>query len=190
MNILVVDNKSKYLWDIINHLRKTKNIVVRVDPLKFDLKKLKKERIHGVIISGGSDEFWEEKSGFSSRIIEKFKDEPLLGICLGHEFLVEHYGGAIYKMHLKSEGMIYVNIIQENVLTQDRKRIRVFKAHGNAVAFLPECLKELGYSKDCETEIIKHKKRLHFGVQFHPEKGEDGYFILDNFLNTCKQMMR
>jgi len=187
MRILVVENGSKYFSDIIKFLKKRKIIITRVNPLICDHRKINPKEYEGVILSGGADMFSRERFGFNNKVIKKFKDKPLLGVCLGHQFLVQSYGGAIYRMDLKSYGMINVTILRDNRLIKGRKRIRVFKGHHNAAAFLPDCMDQLAYSTDCETEMIEHKKRPHFGVQFHPEKGGDGHLVLNNFLRLCER---
>jgi len=185
--IMVVDNRSKHFTDIVNFLRKKKIITIRVDPLKFNLKRLKAENIDGVIISGGSLSFIQKKRDFNFSVIRLFKDKPILGICLGHEFLAEFYKSALYRMRWRAQGLSYIYIRRDNDLIQEKKRILVYKGHSLAVGILPDCMKQLAWSSDCEDEMIEHKTRPHFGVQFHPEMSSDGRLILENFLNLCRK---
>jgi len=183
---MIVDNESRHLFDLIKFLRSRKIITVRVDPLKFNLKRLITKNIDGVILSGGVAKFVDNKRNFNFSVIRLFKDKPIIGICLGNEFLIEYYKGALYKMRWRSQGYSYIHIIKNNKLIKGKKRILVYKGHSYAAGILPYCFEQLAWSTDCENEIIEHKKRLHFGVQFHPEMNSSGYEILDNFLKICR----
>jgi len=183
--ILLVDNGSKHLNDIINFLRKKNALIVKVDPLKFNLRKLKREVINGVILSGGNTLRFFQKKEFNFSVIRLFRKKPLLGICLGHEFLIDFYGGGLYKMDWRAQGLSYIHITKDNSLIRGRRNLLVYKGHSYAAGILPDCFEQLAWSTDCENEMIEHRKYPHFGVQFHPEKTKDGHIILSNFLKLC-----
>ena len=184
--ILLVDNGSKHTNDIINFLRSRKKIIVRVDPYKFNLKRLNGEKIDGVILTGGSTKFIEKKRDFNFSIIRLFKRKPILGICLGHEFLIEYYKGAVYKMKLRAQGYSYINLRRDNKLVKGKEKIYVYKGHSFAAGILPDSFDQLAWSSDCENEMIEHRVYPHYGVQFHPEMNSVGHKILDNFLKLCR----
>jgi len=186
--ILLVDNGSKHTQDIINFLRSRKKIIVRIDPYKFDLKRLKAEKIDGVILTGGSTRFIKNKRDFNFSVIRLFRRKPILGICLGNEFLIEYYKGGLYKMNLRAQGYSYINLRRDNKLVKGKKRLYVYKGHSFAVGILPDSLKQLAWSSDCENEMIEHKVYSHYGVQFHPEMNPTGHEILDNFLKICEKV--
>lgn len=184
--ILVVDNGSRHLFDIIKFLKSRKIITVRVDPFKFNLKRLKSSKIDGAILTGGSTRFAKDKRNFNFSTIRLFKNKPIIGICLGNEFLLEYYKGVLYRMKWRAQGYSYIHVTKNNKLIKGKKRISVYKGHSYAVGILPDCLEQLAWSTDCENEMIEHKKRPHYGVQFHPEMNPAGHEILDNFLKLCR----
>lgn len=185
--ILLVDNGSKHSNEIIDFLRSRNTLIVRVDPFKFNLRKLKTENIDGVILTGGGTKFIEDKRKFNFSVIRVFKSKPILGICLGHEFLIEYYKGGLYEMNKRAQGYSYIYIRKDNKLVKGKKRLYVYKGHSFAVGILPDCFEQLAWSSDCENEIVEHKVYLHYGVQFHPEMNPHEHEILDNFLNLCKK---
>lgn len=184
--IMVVDNGSRHLFDIIKFLKSRKIITVRVNPFKFNLKRLKSSKIDGVILTGGSTRFAKDKRNFNFSVIRLFKNKPIIGICLGNEFLLEYYKGILYRMKWRAQGYSYIYITKNNKLIKGKKTISVYKGHSYAVGILPDCFEQLAWSTDCENEMIEHKKRPHYGVQFHPEMNSAGHEILDNFLKLCR----
>lgn len=185
--ILLVDNGSKHSAELINFLRNRKVIIMRVDPYKFDLKKLDKDKIGGIILTGGDTNFIEKKRNFNFSVIRLFRDKPILGICLGHEFIIEYYQGSLYKMNWRAQGYSYINVRRNNDLISGKKKLYVYKGHNFAAGILPDYFEQLAWSSDCENEMIENKLHPHYGVQFHPEMNSVGHEVLDNFLRICKK---
>jgi len=183
----LVDNGSKHTAELIDFLRSRKVIIVRLDPYKFNLKRLNREEIDGIILTGGSTRFIEKKRDFNFSIIRLFKSKPILGICLGHEFLIEYYKGKLYEMNKRAQGYSYIYIMRDNELIKGKNRLYVYKGHSFAAGILPDCFEQLAWSSDCENEMIEHKVYPQYGVQFHPEMNSTGHEILDNFLKICKK---
>ncbi|NCN39007.1 MAG: hypothetical protein GW914_01340 [Candidatus Aenigmarchaeota archaeon] len=188
LNILVVDNKSKHYQEIEDYLRKKGATIIKADPLKADIKKINFDIVDGAILTGGNDFLIEKKRKFNYNVIRFLNNKPILGICYGHEFLIEYYKGHLYHMKWRSQGFSYVQIIKSNSLVEKGK-LSVYKGHSYATGILPEDLEDLAHSSDCEYEMIQHKSHPHFGVQFHPEMTKDGKIIFDNFLNLCRKRM-
>ena len=60
-----------------------------MDPLKCDVKKINFSIIDGAILTGGNDIGIKKKRKFNFNVIRFLVNKPLLGICYGHEFLIE-----------------------------------------------------------------------------------------------------
>ena len=184
LNILLVDNKSKHYKEIVDYLRSKKVTIVKVDPLKADLKKINFNLIDGAILTGGNDTEIQKKRNFNYKVIRLMKNRPVLGICYGHEFLIEYYNGHLFKMDWRSQGNHYIRVIKNNLLISKGKFL-VYKGHSFAGGILSNCFEKLADSNDCENEMLRHKTKPHFGVQFHPEMTKSGKIIFDNFLKLC-----
>jgi len=114
-------------------------------------------------------------------------DLPILGICLGHQALVEHHGGALevdptpvhgkaHPVHHDGEG-----ILQGLPCPFLAGRYHSLRASRGG---LPADLQLTAWTEDGHVMAIQHKVRPHFGLQFHPESilTPQGNRILSRFL--------
>lgn len=117
-----------------------------------------------------------------------YKDYPMLGICLGHQAMIEVFGGKVTYaksiMHGKSST---VDIDHSDPLFQGLDdKITVARYHSLAgdENNWPECLKIISRSDDGEILAIHHKEYPIYGLQFHPESvlTPDGTQIMKNLL--------
>ncbi|WP_219904645.1 type 1 glutamine amidotransferase [Stenomitos frigidus] len=94
---------------------------------------------------------------------------PFLGICFGMQFLAYTYGAEILRQY-EEIGPVKVNLkVKHSFFGFLPKQIEANAAHFESVINLPKQFLNLGYSQDCPVQIISHKSKLLFGVQFHPE---------------------
>ncbi|MCL5877960.1 MAG: gamma-glutamyl-gamma-aminobutyrate hydrolase family protein [Candidatus Bathyarchaeota archaeon] len=128
---------------------------------------------------------------------------PLLGICFGHQLLCSAFGAktATLKQPVIDK-FEQVNIIQTgDILSRFRRGQTVPLAEYHNDYVLKDSLEGAGFnlladSASCEVEAVKHKSKLFFGVQFHPERitigsetHPEGHRILDNFYaNNVKRL--
>jgi GMP synthase-like glutamine amidotransferase len=164
------------------------------------------EDIAAVVISGSdariTNEVEKTKFGGVTDLIRNC-NVPLLGVCFGHQLLCEAFGA---KTAALKEPILHkfeqVNIIQTgDILSRFRRGQPVPLAQYHYDYVLKESLDDAGFilladSPTCDVEAVKHKDKLFFGVQFHPEcitiGGEthlEGHRILDNFYcNNVKRL--
>ncbi len=62
-------------------------------------------------------------------------------------------------------------------------KITVTESHRYEISQLGTELHNLGGSKSCKYEIVKHNSLNIFGTQFHPEMSNDGQSIIQAFLS-------
>ncbi|MCW4029915.1 MAG: gamma-glutamyl-gamma-aminobutyrate hydrolase family protein [Candidatus Bathyarchaeota archaeon] len=164
------------------------------------------EGIGAVVISGSEAHINkpEDKAKFDGvmHLIQNCS-VPLLGICFGHQLLCSTFGA---KTGTLTQPVIdkfeQVNVIQTgDILSRFRRGQTVPLAQNHNDYVLKDSLDSAGLnlladSASCEVEAVKHKNRLFFGVQFHPERvtinGEthlEGHKIIDNFYaNNVKRL--
>ena len=134
-----------------------------------------------------------DDAGVSLAMIEAFAmDTPVLGVCLGHQSIVQHFGGQIVAaaslMHGKTS---IVHHDGQGVYRGVSNPFEVGRYHSLAAnrERLPADL--IVTSRTAEGEImgVRHKTLDVEGVQFHPESvlTPEGPKLLENFLYGTRQ---
>lgn len=94
---------------------------------------------------------------------------PVLGICLGHQAIVEHYGGRVGRakqvMHGKASLLQHEN---NGVFSDLPNPLPIARYHSLVALNLPKCLQPLA-SIDDQVMAIWHAQDRMMGFQFHPE---------------------
>ena len=116
---------------------------------------------------------------------------PTLGVCLGHQAIVETYGGEVGRAQALLHG-------KASVLEHDRHGIfsglpaavEVGRYHSLAATRVPDVLEVTARTPDGEVMGVRHRTLPVEGVQFHPESvlTPEGPRMLENFLksSTCQ----
>lgn len=178
MKILIINNDTSFLKELVEKLKGFEYKVINFK----DFKEKDAEEFTHIILTGGNEKldfnlFAEEK-----KLIQNLK-KPIFGICFGHQLIVKIFGGEPVKLNFKKKGSFDVNLIKEDNLFEGLKeKINVYFSNLYYMKDIGKELVVLGKS-DSGTEIIKHKDKKLYGVQFHPEVGsQDGEKIIKNFL--------
>ena len=116
--------------------------------------------------------------------------KPILGVCLGHQALAEHFGGALalakIPMHGKSSKIQRLN--DSKILNDIPESFEVGRYHSWIAELpLPESLK-ITASFENEIMAFEHRELPVFGVQFHPESilTPEGRTMIQNYVNVVK----
>jgi GMP synthase-like glutamine amidotransferase len=162
--------------------------------------------ISAVVISGSEARINKPEDKAKYEGVAKFIQNckvPLLGICFGHQLLCSTFGA---KTGTLKQPVIdkfeQVKIIQTgDILARFRmgQTIPFAEYHNDYVlkdGLDVASFKLLADSASCEVEAVKHKDKLFFGVQFHPERitigseiHPEGHKIFDNFYcNNVKRL--
>jgi anthranilate synthase component 2 len=112
---------------------------------------------------------------------------PILGVCLGHQALGQHFGGRIHRAPRPVHGK--ASTIRHDGRGVFRDLPSPFQAaryHSLAVdaASLPRCLMATAWAEDGVVMGIRHRSLAVEGIQFHPESilSEHGLALLATWL--------
>lgn len=181
MRIVLVDNGSKY----INNLSK---FLTSLGQLKVvtDIHKLAAEDFDILVLSGGHHDYiTENPNAYLEEIqfISKTK-KPIIGICLGAEVVAYTYGATLVKNDIYQKGLTNIKVISDSHIFNNKKSFYVYENHIVAIKELSTNLIGLATSEN-GYEVVKHKNKPVYCLQFHPEMFEDktyGDEILKNII--------
>ena len=186
--ILIIDNVDSFVHNLARYVREAgvATRVVRNDEMTVEqclsLKPI------GVIISPGPKA--PVDAGISmDLIVDLPRTMPLLGVCLGHQCLIEAFGGSTHRAKAPLHGEASdVRHNGEGIFENIPSPMRGGRYHSLSSTLLSNSLlEETAWSPEGEVMGVAHKTRPWFGVQFHPESvlTPDGRMIIENFLRYC-----
>jgi anthranilate synthase/aminodeoxychorismate synthase-like glutamine amidotransferase len=184
--MLLIDNYDSFTYNLVQAFRAqgAEVMVHRNDMISVD-EALETEPTHLVISPGPGR---PEGAGNSLAMIETFAGQvPILGVCLGHQCVVAHFGGSIVRadrlMHGKTSEVSHdSNTLFEN-LPQPFQAGRYHSLCAQADK-LPEVLEVSAKTGRGEIMGVRHRSLKIEGVQFHPESvlTPDGEILMNNFM--------
>jgi anthranilate synthase/aminodeoxychorismate synthase-like glutamine amidotransferase len=184
--ILLIDNYDSFTYNLVQaFLVLGAEVVVRRND-ETDLEQAKALDPTHLVISPGPGR--PENAGLSLQMIEAFAGEiPVLGVCLGHQSIVQHFGGEIVAARSLMHG-------KTSLIEHDNKGLfaglpNPFEAgryHSLAAeqSSVPDELIVTAKTGEGEIMGVRHRTLNVVGVQFHPESvlTPDGPALLGNFL--------
>ena len=110
-------------------------------------------------------------AGVSVELVRRLGERvPTLGVCLGHQAIVEAFGGEIGAARELVHGKAcMVRHDGRGVFAGLPAEIEVGRYHSLAAASVPDVLEVSATSEDGEIMAVRHRELPIQGVQFHPE---------------------
>jgi len=144
----------------------------------------------GIVISPGPCD--PERAGICLDLIGEAKGKlPIMGVCLGHQCIGEHFGGTVLRAPVPMHGKLsQISHTGKGIFEGVPTPFPATRYHSLMVerGDMPNCLEITAESEDGVIQGLAHKTLPIFGVQFHPESiaSENGHKILENFLNLSR----
>ena len=184
--IAVVDNGGQWThkeYRVLNYLGCRAEIVSNVTPIA------ELERFKALVLSGGAPriETESEALGLTSEYID-IEKWPILGICVGHQYMANHFGGKAGPAVIPEFGSSLVTLIDKWwILDKFPDEFNVWESHNDEVHVMPQGFRLMASSDDCQIQVIQHESLPYAGVQYHPEveHTEYGSELFENFLNKA-----
>ena len=187
---LLIDNYDSFTFNIAQALGALGEDVHVVRNDRIDVRGAQELNPDTIIISPGPGR--PDDAGISKALIANFAERvPILGICLGHQCIVEVFGGEVVRarrvMHGKVSSVyhdgrtIYDGL--SNPFSATRYHSLIAEERG-----LTDLLEISAYTSEGEVMGVRLKGRPVEGVQFHPESilTPEGPRLLSNFLEMAK----
>jgi anthranilate synthase/aminodeoxychorismate synthase-like glutamine amidotransferase len=184
MRILVLDNYDSFTWNIV-HLFEERGAEVHVhrnDSITVEeAAALRPDRL---VVSPGPGR--PEDAGLSLELIRALgPDMRTLGVCLGHQAIVQAFGGSVGQARSLLHGKASViHHDGQGVFSGLPEEIEVGRYHSLAAVVVPDDLVVTARTDDGEVMGVRHRSYPIEGVQFHPESvlTPNGGTMADNFL--------
>jgi anthranilate synthase/aminodeoxychorismate synthase-like glutamine amidotransferase len=187
--VLFIDNFDSFTYNLVDDFckRNCQADVYRADTPLDELKVIAEQFAADLlVISPGPGT--PDTAGVSLSAVDYFKDKlPIFGVCLGHQVIVQYFGGKIghapEPMHGKPSRVIHN---QKGIFQGVENPIQAGRYHSLSVLTLPDCLEQ---TAEFEGIImgVEHRELPIFGVQFHPESilTPTGGKIIENVLSIA-----
>jgi anthranilate synthase/aminodeoxychorismate synthase-like glutamine amidotransferase len=186
VRLLLIDNYDSFTYNLVQAflVLEAEVLVYRNDALAVAAaEKLKPTHL---VISPGPGR--PDDAGTSLAMIAAFAGKiPVLGVCLGHQSIVQHFGGEIIGAAALMHGK--TSLVQHDGTTIYRSLTNPFEVgryHSLAAdrEKMPPNLVVTARTTDGEIMGVRHRELNVEGVQFHPESvlTPEGPRLLENFL--------
>ncbi|NUQ11550.1 MAG: aminodeoxychorismate/anthranilate synthase component II [Gemmatimonadaceae bacterium] len=189
--ILILDNYDSFTYNLVQYLGElgATPVVFRNDAI--DVEEVGRLAPSAIVISPGP--CTPSEAGISVPLVRRWGATiPILGVCLGHQAIVEAYGGQVVRagrvMHGKTSRVRHDGTDLFSGLPTPLEVMRYHSLIADATA-LPADLMVTAVAEDDPGEIhaVRHRAHPVRGVQFHPEsvmtaRGRD---LLANFLRLA-----
>ena len=185
--ILVIDNYDSFTWNLVHYLME---LGAQVDVVRND------DISVGQALASGAQAFLispgpktPNEAGVSLDLVAACADagKPLLGVCLGHQTIGQHFGGTVARgglMHGKTSPVTHDN---SGLFAGLSSPFQATRYHSLIVENVPSDLIVNATSDDGHVMGFRHATLPIHGVQFHPESiaTEHGHAMLANFMRIA-----
>ncbi len=186
-DILVIDNYDSFTWNLVHYLMELGAQVEVVRNDAISAAQAIASGAQGFLISPGP--CTPTEAGISLDLVAACADavKPLLGVCLGHQSIGQHFGGQVVRgglMHGKTSSVTHDGT---GIFAGLPSPFMATRYHSLIVDDVPEGLVINCKSDDGHVMGFRHKHLPIHGVQFHPESiaTEHGHEMLANFLRIA-----
>tara|TARA_R110001583_G_scaffold1152_4_gene9543 strand:- start:6372 stop:6950 length:579 start_codon:yes stop_codon:yes gene_type:complete len=187
----MIDNYDSFTFNLVHYFQALGQEVKVVRHDEISLREIEQLKPEYLVISPGPCD--PDRAGISLAVVAQFAGKiPLLGVCLGHQCIAQHFGAKVVKaknlMHGKTSAITHSGL---GLFAGLKKPLQVTRYHSLIVDqhSLPDELTITAWSLDEqgnkeEIMALQHNQLALCSVQFHPESvlTEQGQTLLKNFL--------
>jgi anthranilate synthase/aminodeoxychorismate synthase-like glutamine amidotransferase len=193
MRVLVLDNYDSFTYNLVQYIGE---LGAEVEVVRNDHATVSDLLVRGydrVIVSPGP--CTPDEAGISLEAVRRFPQAriPTLGVCLGHQALVQAWGGQVITHHPVHGKTTVIEHDGRTIFRGLSPSLTVGRYHSLiAAAALPDVLERSAAAADGTVMAVRHRELPAEGVQFHPESvlTDQGRELLANFLGDRRDEPR
>jgi anthranilate synthase component 2 len=187
--IIMIDNYDSFTYNLVQDIRQIGYPVAVHRNDAVSLASLTDSAPDAVVISPGPGR--PEDAGICLDLIRALSGKiPILGVCLGHQCIVQAFGGTITNagrlMHGKTS---MVSADGRTIFKGIKSPFQAMRYHSLAAdaGQIPDVLVVSAESDDGEVMGVRHREHMTEGIQFHPESimTPVGKRLVRNFLRMA-----
>ena len=189
--ILLIDNYDSFAYNLYQLIGSINEEIKVVRNDEISVEEIEKFTPSCIIISPGPGK--PSEAGIIEEVIQTYYTKyPILGVCLGHQAIVETFGGIVgYAKSVMHGKFSIIKVNTNNLLfkgIEEKTRVARYHSLASKKENLPDCLQIIGESDDGEIMAVCHKNYPIYGLQFHPESilTKEGKKIVENFLKEIQ----
>ncbi|MBW2990060.1 aminodeoxychorismate/anthranilate synthase component II [Candidatus Woesearchaeota archaeon] len=173
MNVLFIDNFDSFTYNLVDEFEK-RGCDVLVYRNNIDMKIIDQAvarfKPNLIVISPGPGN--PKKAGICKDIIAQYHEKiPIFGVCLGHQCIIEYFGGRIDKAVETIHGKpSKINHDNSGVFKGIENPFQAGRYHSLVGYDIPYCFEISARTIGRELVMaVRHKEFPLIGIQFHPE---------------------
>lgn len=185
--ILLIDNYDSFVYNLFQALRSLGEEVVVARNDRMSVEEVEALAPKGIVLSPGPGHPGNRRDfGVCQDILRESAAlaTPILGVCLGHQGIIHHFGGKVVRNTPMHGKMSEIDHSGKGILQGVPSPARVMRYHSLVGTEIPDCLEVTARSRDDHAVMaVQHRTLPICGVQFHPESimTQDGLKMLENF---------
>lgn len=185
--ILVIDNYDSFTWNLVHYVMEL-GAEVRVERNDaLTVADAMASGARGILLSPGP--CTPNEAGITLDLVGACAAArlPLFGVCLGHQAIGQHFGGAVVRGGLMHGKTSPIDHDGTGVFAGLPSPFTATRYHSLIVADVPDVLAVNATAGDGSVMGLRHRDLPIHGVQFHPESiaTEHGHDLIANFLRAC-----
>lgn len=192
--LVVIDNYDSFTYNLVQYLRELGANVVVYRNDQVSVEQLQKDSVNALLLSPGPGN--PDSAGITLTALEHFVGKlPIMGVCLGHQSIGQHFGGRITHAKEIMHGKLSpIHHHGEGVFKGLPSPFTATRYHSLVIApeTVPDCLQVTAWTEDDAGNMeeimgVRHTTQMVEGVQFHPESisSEHGHALMGNFLSSA-----
>lgn len=191
MKILFIDNFDSFSWNLVDEFEK-RDAEVQVYRNDIGMEALR-ETVSSwapdlLVVSPGPST--PSRAGICLEAVREYSGSiPVFGVCLGHQVIVEAFGGVVSRAPLPVHGK--ASLIEHDgggIFEGVENPLSVGRYHSLVGSEIPDCLEVIARFGDL-VMALRHREHSTWGVQFHPESilSPGGGPLIDRVLELAKR---
>jgi anthranilate synthase/aminodeoxychorismate synthase-like glutamine amidotransferase len=167
--ILIVDNYDSFTYNLAHLFQELGSEVTVLRNDEIDADAAEQMAPSHLVVSPGPGR--PSDAGASLEIVARLgRTVPTLGVCLGHQVIVEAFGGAVGSakrlVHGKASSVAHDG---QGLFDGLPSPFEAGRYHSLAATSVPESLEVCATTEDGEVMAVRHRELPIDGIQFHPE---------------------